>query len=73
LKALRPLLQGMDKQKLPIERAFELAQSGKYSNVTDIKHQLAHERLAADQITGGSLLRQLREIIKAASALPGAS
>ena len=59
----------METQKTSLERAFELAQSGKYLKVTDIKSQLAKERLAAEQISGSSLLRQLRQIMKEAAAL----
>ncbi len=57
----------MENQKTSLERAFELAQSGKYLKVADIKSQLAKERLATEQISGSSLLRQLRQIIKEAA------
>lgn len=52
----------------PLERAFELARSGRYSNITDIKAQLEKEHIATDQLSGGMLLRQIRVIIAAASA-----
>jgi hypothetical protein len=45
-----------------IERAFELANSGECAGVEDIKGRLRKEGLRTDQITGPSLLRQLRAI-----------
>jgi hypothetical protein len=49
----------------PLERAFQLARSGKFSSVSDIRKQLASERFPTEQMSGGTLLRQLRLIIKA--------
>lgn len=56
----------MDNHKTSLERAFELASSGKYSNVSDIKVQIAKEGLDTGQVTGLSLSAQLRSLIKAA-------
>lgn len=56
----------METNKTPLERAFELADSGQYGNVADIKSQLGKERLNIDQVTGPSLMAQLRLRIKAA-------
>ncbi|HEY8356531.1 MAG TPA: hypothetical protein VIL30_03630 [Ramlibacter sp.] len=52
----------------PLERAFELARSGKYTSITDIKAQLEKEHISIDQINGPVLVRQLREIIAEAAA-----
>jgi hypothetical protein len=52
--------------KIPLQRAFELARSGKIGNVADLRSQLGKEGYQTDQLSGGSLLRQLREIIKTA-------
>ena len=47
-----------------IERAFTLARFGKCSNVHDIRQQLKGEGYSVEQITGPSLLCQLRELIR---------
>jgi hypothetical protein len=52
----------------PLERAFELARSGKYTSITDIKAQLEKEHISIDQINGPVLVRQLREIVAEAAA-----
>ena len=46
-----------------LERAFELAKSGKYSSVAEIKKQLKAERYTLEQITGKSLAKQLAALI----------
>lgn len=58
----------MSNHQLPLERAFDLARSGRCLSIGDIKNHLKSEGIATDQISGGSLLRQLRQIIKEASA-----
>ena len=58
--------KSMVQTKIPLERAFELARSGKFANVADLRSQLGKEGYQTEQLSGGSLLRQLREIIKAA-------
>lgn len=45
-----------------------MARSGEYASVSDIKNQLHKERVAIEQISGGSLMKQLREIINQAKA-----
>jgi hypothetical protein len=57
----------MTNSQLPLERAFELARSGKFASTTDIKSQLSKEGFQIDQLSGGSLMRQLRTIMKAAT------
>jgi hypothetical protein len=56
----------MHYQPTALERAFTLAQSGKFASVQEIKKQLRAEGLSADQITGRTLSRQLTALIKAA-------
>ena len=50
----------------PLERAFELARSGEYASVTEVKQRLRDEGLASHQIEGPILTRQLRDLCRAA-------
>jgi hypothetical protein len=56
----------MAKTQSTLERAFELAASGKFSQTGDIRKQLAKENFQVEQVSGGTLVRQLRDIMKAA-------
>jgi hypothetical protein len=49
-----------------IERAFELAQSGRFSSATQLRQAVSAEGYSAAQITGPALMRQLRDLIGAA-------
>jgi len=49
-----------------LERAFQLAKSGRVADVTEIGLAIRRERYSADQIEGPLLKRQLAELIKAA-------
>jgi len=42
----------------PLERAFQLAKSGKYASVDDIKTQLGKEGYSDNQVTGRQLSQQ---------------
>lgn len=53
----------MNTTKTALERAFELAKSGKYLTLGDIKKVLVNERYSTDTVTGGSLSKQLRSLI----------
>lgn len=54
-----------------LERAFELAQSGKFQRLTDLRNQLKAEGYVAQQIEGRALLRQLRALMdRKAATLP---
>ena len=55
-----------------IERAFQLAKSGRYATVGDIRKQLDQEKYAAAEsyVRGGALISQLRSLIAAARAKP---
>ena len=47
-----------------VERAFQLAQSGEYGTIGEIKKRLMAEGYWDDRIAGPLLLRQLRDLIK---------
>lgn len=47
-----------------LERAFQLAASGRHDSVESIRKALTDEGLPRDQLTGPSLYRQLRELIR---------
>lgn len=49
-----------------LERAFELASTGTHQDVSDLRRQLSLEGLDCRQITGPSLVRQLRQIMRKA-------
>lgn len=49
-----------------LERAFELARGGECATVGDIKDKLKQEGFSPNDVTGPSLLRQLRELCSAA-------
>lgn len=53
----------MEPNTTVIERAFQLAKSGIYRNVSEIKRKLSSEGYKAEAVTGGALLKQLRGII----------
>ena len=57
----------MDPNMTTIERAFELAKSGKYTSVAEIKQKLQNEGYSLVQLEGRELAKQLRELIKGAS------
>ena len=65
------MLHAMDDgTQTALERAFELAGSGRFARVGEIKRALAAEGFSVDQITGRILSRQLQaEINKAKSAM----
>jgi len=52
-------------------RAFELARSGSYATISDIRKQLKAEGFsdAPSQISGPSMLKQLRKLCEAARPL----
>ena len=64
----RPHMAAMSHYPTPLERAFELARSGDYASVAEIKAQLSKEGLSHGQIEGPTLVRQLRELCIAARA-----
>lgn len=60
----------MDQSKTAVERAFELARSGKFANASEIKRTVSAEGYSAAQIDGPALMRQLRDILREARARP---
>jgi Na+-translocating ferredoxin:NAD+ oxidoreductase RnfG subunit len=46
-----------------LERAFQLAQSGTVRSIDDIRVRLRKEGYSASQLTGRTLIKQLRAII----------
>lgn len=53
----------MDPNKTALERAFELAKSGRYQTVADVRRAVSSEGYAQQQISGPALARQLRKLI----------
>lgn len=60
------MLSSMDHTITALERAFQLAESGDYASVPDIKKRLIQEGYSAAQITGRVLSNQLLALIRAA-------
>jgi hypothetical protein len=56
----------MDESTSVLERAFELAKSGKYPSVEDIGRRLLAEGYSIEQVTGRQLKVQLRALIRTA-------
>ncbi|WP_425993719.1 hypothetical protein [Caulobacter sp. DWR1-3-2b1] len=58
----------MTNRPTTLERAFQLARSGEYSTISDIRRQLKIEGFsdAPSQISGPSMLKQLRKLCEAA-------
>jgi LmbE family N-acetylglucosaminyl deacetylase len=57
---------GMEQRMTALERAFQLARSGRVAGVTDIITLLNREGYYGSQIEGRLLKRQLADLIKAA-------
>lgn len=60
----------MDQNKTALERAFELARSGRFQTVTELKKVVSREGYQASQLEGSQLSRQLTALIRE-SNLPG--
>jgi hypothetical protein len=58
----------MDDRPTVLERAFQLAKSGQFKSIDDIRRQLAKEHYSRDQLTGGTLRKQLLALIHANDA-----
>ena len=58
----------MDHRMTTLERAFQLARSGRVAALTDIITSLKRDGYSSDQIEGPLLKRQLVDLIKAARA-----
>jgi hypothetical protein len=56
----------MEPDKSAIERAFELARTGRFLDVSEIKDRLRNEGYFTDTVTGPTLRTQLKAMIEAA-------
>jgi hypothetical protein len=57
-----------------VERAFQIAKSGRVQNITEIRNVLSKEGFARGQLEGSlTLSKQLRLLIKSARADSGAT
>ncbi len=61
----------MQAGKSTLERAFELARSGQYTTLSQLKHAVVAEGYDRKQLEGGALGRQLSALIKSATAPAG--
>jgi hypothetical protein len=59
----------MNSRPTALERAFQLARSGRPKTIDDIKRELAKEHYSSGQITGNTLRKQLLALIQEAQAL----
>lgn len=57
----------MDDRKTALERAFELARSGRCLSVRDIAHKLHAEKYGISQLEGPILKKQLLALIAVAT------
>jgi hypothetical protein len=60
----------VDSRISQLERAFELASSGRCASVADIKRKLREEGYMDDQIEGPSLFGQLNSLMRKSNARP---
>jgi hypothetical protein len=56
----------MDRYTSALERAFELAKSGRCRNITELRMALRSEGFSDEQVQGKSLNTQLRTLIEQA-------
>ena len=61
-------LRRMDARKTPLERAFDMARTGAYRSVEDLKRRLSNEGYDCRQIDGRQLKMQLSALLKAAKS-----
>jgi hypothetical protein len=54
----------MDLRKTILQRAFELARSGRCLNVTEIEKHLSYEKFDVPRLEGPALRKQLLTLIK---------
>jgi hypothetical protein len=59
----------MNDRPTALERAFQLARSGRPKSIDEIKRELAKEHYSSGQITGNTLRKQLLALIQEAQAL----
>jgi len=54
----------MDAYTTPLERAFALAETGRYPNLTMIRRQMLHEGFDVSTLCGKSLKQQLNRLCR---------
>jgi hypothetical protein len=59
----------MNDRPTALERAFQLARSGRPKSIDDIKRELAKEHYSSGQISGNAIKKQLLALIREAQAL----
>jgi hypothetical protein len=57
----------MNSRPTALERAFDLARSGDCAGVEDVRKKLKSEGYSVEQLTGRTLIRQLRDLCQAAA------
>jgi hypothetical protein len=62
----------MHQRMTTMERAFDLARSGRFTNLSEVMTSLNREGCSPSQIEGPLLKRQLTDLIKAARRRPRA-
>jgi hypothetical protein len=60
------MMSGMNPNVSALERAFQMASSGQYATVAEIRMALTKEGYSASQLEGPELTKQLQSIIKTA-------
>ena len=60
------MLSGMDTQKTTLERAFDMARTGRHACLSDLINCLNREGYDGWQVTGPVLKKQLSNLIKEA-------
>ena len=63
----------MDQNKTALERAFELARTGRYPTVELIRRAISAEGYFQNQLEGRDLTRQLRALIAASTPADNAA
>lgn len=61
----------MDRRPTAVERAFELAKSGRFASMDELQKALKAENYSAKELEGSSLHKQLRDLMSAARARKG--
>jgi hypothetical protein len=56
----------MNDRPTDLERAFELARSGRCGRIEDVRTQMRKEGYSSHRITGRTLIRQLQALMQAA-------
>jgi hypothetical protein len=66
--AVRLADYGLQSNKTTLERAFELARSGKYRTIRELIRELSSEGYSAEQVEGKQVRTQLLRLVRAPKA-----